>query len=382
MSNPVMNIKLIYLLFDSVNMHRWNDHLCPIELTELDKQSHKAMIAWYIAKTEEYNGKTIQWKSLIEKCLYSFIQRSVLTDLKPQVFHKVVLEKKKEVNDFVISEFDRLVPDCNSEFRSNFIAYLRSENNSIEDAIIRAAHYLATKWEFDLIYESNRSLYGIEETRNEINQQIRQHCDLDAVRTLDVNSPAGDFIRLVGQLRFQQRWVRTPRIPKTTVLGHSLIVAYSMFLHDLDQNVDDKQLYNDFYTGLFHDIPEVLTKDVISPIKENVSGLAVLLEEYENEAVDSVIMPLLRKEWVDEFSNMALRPFVNLDDPVFGKRNGTDLKACDLLGAFIEANVSQRYGITSSALRNGEADIRAKLAIRGKGIDAEKLISDFDKMDI
>lgn len=382
MSNPVMNIKLIYLLFDSVNMHRWNDHLCPIELTELDKQSHKAMIAWYIAKTEEYNGKTIQWRSLIEKCLYSFIQRSVLTDLKPQVFHKVVLEKKKEVNDFVISEFDRLVPDCNSEFRSNFIAYLRSENDSVEDAIIRAAHYLATKWEFDLIYESNRSLYGIEETRNEINQQIRQHCDLDAVRALDTNSSAGDFIRLVGQLRFQQRWVRTPRIPKTTVLGHSLIVAYSMFLHDLDQNVGDKQLYNDFYTGLFHDIPEVLTKDVISPIKENVSGLAVLLEEYENEAVDSVIMPLLKKEWVNEFSNMALRPFVNLDDPVFGKRNGIDLKACDLLGAFIEANVSQRYGITSSALRNGEADIRAKLAIRGKGIDAEKLISDFDKMDI
>ena len=382
MSNPVMNIKLIYLLFDSVNMHRWNDHLCPIELTELDKQSHKAMIAWYIAKTEEYNGKTIQWKSLIEKCLYSFIQRSVLTDLKPQVFHKVVLEKKKEVNDFVISEFDRLVPDCNSEFRSNFITYLRSDNNSVEDAIVRAAHYLATKWEFDLIYESNRSLYGIEETRNEINQQIRQHYDLDVVRTLDANSPAGDFIRLVGQLRFQQRWVRTPRIPKTTVLGHSLIVAYSMFLHDLDQNVGNKQLYNDFYTGLFHDIPEVLTKDVISPIKENVSGLAVLLEEYENEAVDSVIMPLLKKEWVDEFSNMALRPFVNLDDPVFGKRNGTDLKACDLLGAFIEANVSQRYGITSSALRNGEADIRAKLAIRGKGIDAEKLISDFDRMDI
>ena len=382
MSNPVMNIKLIYLLFDSVNMHRWNDHLCPIELTELDKQSHKAMIAWYIAKTEEYNGKTIQWKSLIEKCLYSFIQRSVLTDLKPQVFHKVVLEKKKEVNDFVISEFDRLVPDCNSEFRSNFITYLRSDNNSVEDAIVRAAHYLATKWEFDLIYESNRSLYGIEETRNEINQQIRQHYDLDVVRTLNANSPAGDFIRLVGQLRFQQRWVRTPRIPKTTVLGHSLIVAYSMFLHDLDQNVGNKQLYNDFYTGLFHDIPEVLTKDVISPIKENVSGLAVLLEEYENEAVDSVIMPLLKKEWVDEFSNMALRPFVNLDDPVFGKRNGTDLKACDLLGAFIEANVSQRYGITSSALRNGEADIRAKLTIRGKGIDAEKLISDFDRMDI
>lgn len=382
MSESVMNVKLIYLLFDSVNMHRWNDHLCPTDLTELDKQSHKAMIAWYIAKMEEYGGRKIRWKLLIRNCLFSFIQRSVLTDLKPQVFHRIVLEKKKEVNDFVLTEFDRTIPDCDPGFRSDFIEYLHSDKDAVEDAIIRAAHYLATKWEFDLIYESNRSMYGIEDTRNEIEHQIEQHLDLAAVRMLKTDNAFRDFINLVGQLRFQQRWVRTPRIPKTTVLGHSLIVADSMFLHDLDCDVDERQIYNDFYTGLFHDIPEVLTKDVISPIKENVSGLAVLLEDYENDAVTTTIMPLLKEEWADEFSYMALHPFSDMDDPVFGKRNGTDLKACDLLGAFIEANVSQRYGVSSSTLRKGEADLRAKLSVRGKGIDADKIVADFDAMNI
>lgn len=382
MSESVMNVKLIYLLFDSVNMHRWNDHLCPTDLTELDKQSHKAMIAWYIAKMEEYDGKKIRWSLLIRNCLFSFIQRSVLTDLKPQVFHRIVLEKKEEVNNFVLAEFDRMIPDCNPGFRSDFIEYLHSDKDTSEDAIIRAAHYLATKWEFDLIYESNRSMYGIEDTRNEIEHQIEQHLDLVAVRMLGTDHPFSDFINLVGQLRFQQRWVRTPRIPKTTVLGHSLIVADSMFLHDLDSDVDERQIYNDFYTGLFHDIPEVLTKDVISPIKENVSGLAVLLEDYENDAVMSTIMPLLKDEWVDEFTHMALHPFSDMDDPVFGRRNGTDLKACDLLGAFMEANISQRYGVSSSALRKGEADLRMKLSARGGGIDADKMMKDFDAMDI
>lgn len=382
MTESVMNVKLIYLLFDSVNMHRWNDHLCPTDLTELDKQSHKAMIAWYIAKMEEYNGKEIQWKILIRNCLFSFIQRSVLTDLKPQVFHRIIQEKKEEVNDFVSAEFDRIIPNCNPGFRSEFIEYLHSDRDTAEDAIIRAAHYLATKWEFDLIYESNRSMYGIENTRNEIEHQIEQHLDLAAVEMLRTESSFRNFINLVGQLRFQQRWVRTPRIPKTTVLGHSLIVADSMFLHDLDSDVDERQIYNDFYTGLFHDIPEVLTKDVISPIKENVSGLAVLLEDYENSAVMSTIMPLLKDEWIEEFSYMALHPFNDMDDPVNGKRNGTDLKACDLLGAFMEANVSQRYGVSSSTLRRGESELRTKLSIRGKGIDADRIIADFDAMDI
>lgn len=382
MSMSALNADILYLLFNSANMHRWNDHMRPVDLTELDKQAHKAAIAWIIGKSEESAGRSVDWRIVIEHTLFSFIQRSVLTDLKPQVFHRITAERSGPVNEFVMSEFDRLVPGSDPEFRSRLLEYLESPKDSEEDRIIRAAHYLATRWEFNLIYDSNRSLYGIDQTRDEIKSQIDQHKDLASVQEFEVHGSTFNFIDLIGQLRFQQRWARTPRIPRTTVLGHSLLVADMMYLHDLDTGASDKQVYNDFYTGLFHDLPEVLTKDVITPIKTNVNGLAAILEEYERDLVESRIMPLLREEWREEFALMVYDPFADIDVDGFGARNGYDLKACDHLAAYMEAFISRRYGITSNTLLEGERSIRDKLVEKGSGINAKNLLEDFDRMRI
>ncbi|MDO5861797.1 MAG: HD domain-containing protein [Thermoplasmata archaeon] len=379
---PALNADILYLLFNSANMNRWNDHMRPVDLTELDKQAHKAAIAWVLGRFEESHGNGIVWRDVIEHTLFSFIQRSVLTDLKPQVFHRIAAERRGPVNAFVVSEFDRLVPKSDPAFRQRLIDYLDSEKDSREDKVIRAAHYLATRWEFNLIYDSNRSLYGIEATRGEIDEQIYQHMDLVGVSEIMASEDTFNFIDLIGQLRFQQRWARTPRIPKTTVLGHSLMVADMMYLHDLDEGANDERVYNDFYTGLFHDLPEVLTKDVISPIKENVSGLAAILEGYERDLVESKIMPLLREDWRDGFRHMVYDPFSDIDVLGFGARNGVDLKACDLMAAYMEAFISRRYGITSNTLQEGERTIRDKLVERGSGINARELMEDLDRMRI
>lgn len=379
---PALNADILYLMFNTANMNRWNDHMRPVELTELDKQAHKASIAWVLGKFEESAGRSVEWRTVIEHTLFSFIQRSVLTDLKPQVFHRIASERSGPVNEFVLSEYDRLVPGSDAGFRDRLIGYLESEKDSEEDRIIRAAHYLATRWEFNLIYDSNRSLYGIEQTRREIEEQIEQHGDLVGVKEFKTAGNTFNFVDLIGQLRFQQRWARTPRIPRTTVLGHSLLVANMMFLHDLDCGASGRGIYNDFYTGLFHDLPEVLTKDVITPIKTSVDGLSAILEEYEKDLVESKIMPLLREDWRDEFRTMVYSPFSDIDIPGFGERNGSDLKACDHMGAYMEAFISRRYGITSNTLLEGERSIRDKLIEKGDGIGAKRLLEDFDRMRI
>jgi putative hydrolase of HD superfamily len=139
---PCLNADILYLFFDSANMHRWNDHLRPVDLTEIDKQAHKAMIAWVLASYEEAAGNSIDWPVLIEHGMFSFIQRAVLTDLKPQVFHKIVAERRGQVADYVISEFDRLVPDADPRLRGRFREYLYDEPRTKEDAVLRAAHYI------------------------------------------------------------------------------------------------------------------------------------------------------------------------------------------------------------------------------------------------
>ena len=44
---------LLERFYEAASMNRWNDHIRPNELTELDKQAHKMVIAYVIAKFEE-----------------------------------------------------------------------------------------------------------------------------------------------------------------------------------------------------------------------------------------------------------------------------------------------------------------------------------------
>ncbi|MDY0251513.1 MAG: HD domain-containing protein [Candidatus Methanomethylophilaceae archaeon] len=372
--SKALNAEMLYFMFESANMHRWNDHLRPLDLTEQDKQSHKAAIAWVIAKFEEDEGRDIDWRALIEHNLFELISRLVLTDLKPQFYHRIVDEKFDQVNEYVIKEFDRNVPDTDPEFRKRLSYYLKSKRDSPEDRIIDAAHYLATKWEFDLIYEMNKGMFDADNTKKAIDGQIARHENLAGVRMIMAGGGIKGFVDLIGQLRFQQRWARTPRIPKTTVLGHSLMVANSIFLHDLDAGAADKQIYNDYYAGLFHDLPEVLTKDVISPVKNNVSGLAQMLEGYEREQIESKLMPLIPESWRGEMEFLTYEPFSDSDDTGYGMRAGRDIKSCDLLAAYIEAHVSASYGISSQSLTEGKEELLTRLVNTGDGIGARELV--------
>ena len=63
--NPSLNKPLIELFFDAANIRRWNDQINPMEFTELDKQAHKMIIAWVLAKCEEDGHSAhVDWKKL------------------------------------------------------------------------------------------------------------------------------------------------------------------------------------------------------------------------------------------------------------------------------------------------------------------------------
>ncbi len=382
MGGRALSADLLHYIFGAASMHRWNDHLRTIDLTELDKQAHKAAVSWLLGKVEEDGGRRLDWDRIITGNLYSFIARLALTDLKPQLYHRISGEKPEQVNEYVLEDLLRNVPDAPGSFVDGLECYLVSDRTTTEDQISRAAHYLATRWEFRAIYPANREMYGIERTREEIDQQINQHADLAGVGMLTEDGGISGMLDLIGQLRFQKRWARTPRIPQTTVLGHSLMVAVMIQLSDMDIGAGGRQRYLDYHTALFHDLPEVLTKDVITPVKANVDGLPALLESYERELFESRIMPLIPEGWRDELRLMVYDPFSDLPGAPEAGRRGGDIKACDRLAAFMEAHISGRYGITSKTLRDGEREIGAILERGDDGIGARGLLADFRAMDI
>jgi putative hydrolases of HD superfamily len=399
---PVITKSLLELLYEAANIQRWNDHLRPKGFTEIDKQSHKMIIAYVLAKFEESDRRaSVDWTKLILGGIYEFLHRVVLTDIKPPIYHKLMSESGEKLNNWVLGQLAEDVAVIPGGFMDHFKRYLFEKDYcSLEKKILRASHYLATNWEFNIIYNLNKGIYGVEETRNEIENELEEHYDLAGVQKLGLKKKTYNFIDMVGQLRFQKRWAHSPRVPETSVLGHMLIVAILSYLISLERKACPQRASNNYFAGLFHDLPEVLTRDIISPIKRSVEGLDDLIKEIEKRQVEERILPLLPEAWHkelhyfvdDEFKNKVLLEgqvtFVTaseMDDLYnhdhFSPVDGEMIKGCDLLAAYIEASLSVSHGITSRHLQEALISIYHESRERKCGSFAFAPLFDYFKKD-
>ncbi len=366
--------ELFELLFEAASIQRWNDHIRPEHFTELDKQAHKMVYAYVLARIEETDrGAVIDWPSLVEGGLFEFLHRIVLTDIKPPVYYRLMAEKGDQLNQWVLEKLEDKVTDLRVDLPAKMKQYFSAlEHANLEKRILRAAHYLATNWEFKIIYRLNEGLFGLEETSKTIADQIEEHYDLAGVQKLALGKKTSNFLDLVGQLRFQQRWAQSPRVPKTSVMGHMLIVAMMSYLCSLELNACPKRIYNNYFAALFHDLPEVLTRDIVSPVKRSVAGIDEIIKDIEHRQLEERIFPLLPVAWHEELKYFTNNEFdskivegktiktVSSDDinehynhDCFSPLDGEIIKACDRLAAYIETFLSISHGIKSYHLMEG-----------------------------
>ncbi|MBP2652574.1 MAG: yfbR [Firmicutes bacterium] len=391
---------LLELIYDGAHIQRWNDHIRPKGgFTELDKQAHKMIIAYILGKFEtDEKPDALNWRQLIEGGIFEFLHRIVLTDIKPPVFHELMDKHGDQLNNWVLGQLKNTMDCVGQDFYEKFARYLSDTTYSArEKKLLKAAHYLATEWEFRIIYQLNSHIFGVEETKARIDNQLEEHSDLAGVQKIGLSVRNRNFIDLIGQLRFQQRWTQSPRVPETSVMGHMLIVAMLAYFCSVESGACDKRLVNNYLTGLFHDLPEVLTRDIVSPIKSSVEGLGDLIKQIETKQVEEKIFPLLPEAWRGELSYFIENEFANkiivngeirivkaeelgstYNSPEYSPIDGEMIKGCDELAAYIEAKLSIAHGITSRYLREGAVYLYKKNANKKvAGIDFGQLFDYF-----
>ena len=296
----MINPKIVDYIFSSASIQRWNDYPRMVDLVELDKQAHKFIIAFFIAKLE----KDINYTHLIEAGIFEFLRRVVVTDIRPDVFRKALQKKGKEINTWVLNKLESSLSDIDDgSFFQKFKDYLEDDTMyKRERFILKAASYLATKWEFGIVYQTSQFLNDIDEVKKEVDAEIEDYYELIGVRKIALNKKLAKVIDLSGRLRFQKRWAQTPRIPETSVLGHMLTVALFGYFYSVKINACDVRLQNNFFVALFHDLPEALTRDIISPVKYSVDELSDIIAEYEVTQIEDKIMPYVPDDLKKEFS--------------------------------------------------------------------------------
>ncbi len=158
-------------IYEAASMQRWNDQIRVVDLTELDKQAHKMIIAYCLGKIEEDNRTAgLDWIEIIEAGIFEFLQRTVLTDLKPPLFHRIKEQKEKYdlLNDWVYERIKPLILPLGDDFCRRFNNYMHDTERNVNRRIISAAHFYATRWEFDIIERANPVEYGIGEIKKDI----------------------------------------------------------------------------------------------------------------------------------------------------------------------------------------------------------------------
>ncbi|MEP9412044.1 MAG: HD domain-containing protein [Candidatus Brocadia sp.] len=390
---------LLLKIFDAAYMQRWNDKIRPIELTELDKQAHKMVIAYFLGKFEEEKPE-FNWINIIEGGIFELLQRLVITDLKPPIFYEIKKDdaKYKRLNEWVYSELGSILSPLGDDFCKKFQSYFLKTDDTLNKRILSAAHFYATKWEFDIIERANPNGYEIDRIKKDLQEKQEKYYDLKGMELLTKHMKYENFINLCGQLRFQLRWSHLHRIPRTSVLGHSLFVAILSYLFSLEIKSCAQRCINNYFTGLFHDLPEVLTRDIISPVKRSVEGIGDLIKEYEKEQMEKEVYGLIPKEWHSEITMFTENEFDSIvtlhqkrkkvtsedindkyNDDKFNPRDGELVKASDSLAGFIEVSVAIRNGSASPELQEARLSLKKQYEkTRIAGINFGEIYADFD----
>jgi len=178
-----------------------------------------------------------------------------------------------------------------------------------------------------------------------------------------------------------------------------LTVAIFSYFFSISIKACDKRLQNNFFTALFHDLPEALTRDIITPVKYCVDELSEIIAEYEVEKIEDDILPNVPENLHEEFSyilgifNGKKEEFANkirIDGKIeevediskynidkYDAIDGFALKQCDKLSAFVEASLSISHGIKSKELIGGKKEILKSLK-EIQGVDFKAIATQID----
>jgi len=394
-------------LFRLAVIQRWNDHPRPFNITELDKQGHKAIVAYLFAKIEETErGKRIDWQGLIEGLIFEALQRAVFTDLKPRLFYKLWKTKKGELSKYLFDTFEGNFKSFDPQMWENFKRYFSDEGFlSYEKHIIRASHFIPTYWEFQFIYPLARAMHNIENVKRELENTLEDFHHLIGIQRFMLKRKLYGFVNLCGQLRFQKRWIAVERIPQTSVMGHLFFVATVVYLllrfiaREAGINFSDRLIYSTFFTALLHDLPEIITRDIISTLKDILGRKEIRkveIEGLENEVLNLLptyiadeirvflgLLPTGRALEINEFTDRVYKngKLLKVEGnykllweekegyPVWGSL----IKFADLLAAYYEAYYTLRHGLRNEELESALKNLKGE-------ISKHPLVRDFPKL--
>lgn len=276
----------IALAFRGLSVYRWNNFPRVEQVSATDHIAFSLHIALLLAAViEEEKGIKFDRDYIFRKVLFSSFTTFVHSDMSSEVKDSI-----KAKNPEMHAELENIVYEMLQSW--NLPEWMKKDMQEVHNPL-RQRNYSHQK-EDDLIafsklwasyheaYFSNEvyldvyrpAMYGIvqkiEQSRFDI---FRSYLPLNPVHQ-------NDLVRFLLGMRCLQssfRWNSMRRRYPISVMSHLFMISFIAYIIGNIEGKSRQEITHMMMVGLFHDIPEAITGDIVTPTKKAIEGFEEVL---------------------------------------------------------------------------------------------------------
>jgi len=328
---------LLKLLFSRwLTIKRWSNFPRIEDITPLDNTWFVMHIALFLAYIEEKAWKSVDKEYIIKRVLFDLFKSLVLADINSgtrdyinSVDADIMLKMEKKVQEYLFSF------EWNSFIKEDMEKVLSAKDKKLEDSIILAAKKYA--WYNECLVNSRVFLYTYDVAMDQIMAYLDENkTKLYSLWELMKNDDYKKYLWHIRRLSHCKRWSWKNRDYEVSVMSHLVIVtfiSYALWNIENLENWKDYNILTLMMKSLYHDIPEAITWDIITPIKESVDDFRDVLEKVEALMLNDYFFIHIPKDYKDSIIPYMLSPFEWLSWEL--------TKKADIISAMYEAKIEK-----------------------------------------
>ena len=348
-----MKDSLITALESMLALQRWN-FLPRLETwVEAENAAYVTHLGYALGRASGMTQPRIQ--CLLVRSLLKSLNKHYLTDISIDVRDKLKARNPTAWTNLIDSTavetsklFPRKISSVLRKYLTDDPGYLENFPDNKKDAqnqiesLIRYAQYKVAHDECSV----NAKVYHADYKMiiNDLLERVEKIDNHEIYEKLLAGHSS--YFIAIKRLKYLRRWNRINRLVATSVMGHTYLVAvltimFSLLCED-ETTKNETFFYHAILRALFHDVPESLTGDIITPVKREIEKHdKTLLDDVEEELNQELINSAPRGvqddiRQINLIEELNTRDIYSVDSLV---------KDCDRLALLLECIYEKSSGV-------------------------------------
>lgn len=318
-------------------MKRWNNFPRIEDVSHLDNIWFVIQISLFLAYLEEKKWNKVDREFLIKRIIFKSFNSLILSDINSWT-RDYILKIDKDIFSKLEKKATKIIleKEMPKNIKKDMKKTLEDDSKVLELKIIEAAKRYA--WYEESLVNSKVFPEMYEVPLNTIEKDLKKlKKDLKSLNILLKNTKYQKYLSHVRKLSHSIRWNQQTRIFPISVMSHLVITTFILYIIWMIENdswakYDMEEL---LLRSIYHDIPEAITGDIITPTKKSVKWFDKILEEVEVKMMDDYIFTNVSKDYKEMIFSYVFSPFE--------WKYWAIAKHADVLCALFEAKVEVNY---------------------------------------